>query len=253
MKIDDAIAAIKEFFLEVLGFLLPGFILLLLSYLFLRSEFKPDIEGFLQNEHSNSIVLVISYLLGYVLFGISDAWRSYKRVGKPAFIFKFLRFIRIIEVKPYFEEVQESIKKSPDYRVALEIIHEKIGIERNELESMGVNSVRNLAMSYIPEVDRKIYNFMFRSELSDKVNIALKIIFLVGISSWLIDAITYKYWLFKTDKSSIFGYVTIMIAAFFLRKTQRRFFDIAMRIAFPIFVVKYKMQGEKKKEGNEQT
>jgi hypothetical protein len=107
-------------------------------------------------------------------------------------------------------------------------------------------------MSYVPEVDRKIYNFMFRSELSDKVNISLKLTFFLGISSWLIETITNNYWFFKTDSTSILGYFTVMVAAFFLRKTQRRFFDIAMRIAFPIFVVKYKMQGEKKKEGNEQ-
>ncbi|MCB0522402.1 MAG: hypothetical protein KDD27_25885 [Saprospiraceae bacterium] len=252
MKIDDAIAAIKEFFLEVLGFLLPGFTLLLLSYLFMRDEVKEGIDSFLTKEHSSTIVLIVSYNLGYVLFGISDAWHKYKKVGNPTWLFKFLRYCKLIEVKPFIEEVQDSIKKSPEYKVAIEIIHEKIGIEKDILESIGVNSVRNLAMSYVPEVDRKIYNFMFRSELSDKVNIAVKIILIFGFFSWLIEVTIGSYSLLKTDTTSLFIYFSFWPIAFFLRKTQRRFFDIAWRIVFPIFVVKYKMQVEKKKEGNEQ-
>lgn len=251
MKIDDAIAAIKEFFLEVLGFLLPGFTLLLLNYLFLRDEFRIIVDSFLVKEHSSTLIMVISYILGYVLFGICDAWRSSKSDGKPTWVFKALRFFRLIEINSFIEEVQESIKKSPDYKIALEIIHEKIGIEMETLNTMRINSIRNIAMSYVPEVDRKIYNFMFRSELSDKVNLALKIVFLLGIISWFTELTTNNYWLLKTDSPSLGVYASFLVAAYFLRNTQRRFYDIAMRIVFPIFIVKYKMQGEKKKEENE--
>lgn len=100
MKIDDAIAAIKEFFLELVGFLLPGITLLLLSYLFLKNEFKAEIDGFLVKENSSTIVLIISYILGYVLYGISETWLSTKN-----WFFKSYKKLRNIEIKSLIDEV----------------------------------------------------------------------------------------------------------------------------------------------------
>lgn len=110
---------------------------------------------------------------------------------------------------------------------------------------MSVNSVRNIAMSFVPEADRKIYNFMFRAELSEKVNIALLIIFFMGVGSWLIEKATNLIGVLKTDIASLWAYGILFLAAFFLRKTHKRFYSIAMRISIPIFVVKYKMQEKK--------
>jgi hypothetical protein len=251
MKIDDAIAAIKEFFLEVLGFLLPGFTLMLICYLLLRIEYKEVVDGLLKKDYSSTILLTISYILGYVLFGISDAWLSAEKNSKPNWLFRTLRFCKLLNNQTYMQETQEGIKKSQEYKLALEIIHNELGLEKSVLEGMGVNSIRNLAMSYIPEVDRKIYNFMFRSELSDKVALALTITSFFGLVSCFLNACSAFHWLFKSNLDSFLTYLSFIMAAYFLRKTRRRFYDIAMRIAIPIFVVKYKMSGEKKINLNE--
>lgn len=245
MKIDDAIAAIKEFFLEILGFLLPGFTLLLLSYLFLKNEFKTGAHDFLQNEHSTIVIMIISYITGYVLYGISEFWHLTKEWA----IEKYQK-VRKIENKPHVNKLFREIKETSDYKVALEIIHEKIGISKEALDKMPVRAIRNIALSYIPEADRKIYNFMFRSELSEKVSLALIIIFFLGILSWLTGQVSPFHGPFKTDHTSMWLYSVLFIAAFFLRKTCMRFYSIAMRIAIPIFIVKYKMQWENNKKGN---
>lgn len=247
MKIDDAIAAIKEFFLEVLGFLLPGFILLLLIYLFLKEEFKIDIDILLSREQSNTIVLVISYITGYVLYGISESWGSLR-----CWLVKQSYKIKKREYKPIEDSSTLELKNSPDYKVALGIINEKLGIERNLLDGMPFRSVRNIAMSFIPEADRKIYTFMFRSELSEKTSVGLFLIFCIGILSFGLERSKYFIVPFKSDSLSISLYFLVLIVGLFLRETHKRFYDIAMKIAIPMFVVKHKMEAEKKKEGNEQ-
>jgi hypothetical protein len=245
MKIEDAIAALKEFFLDVLGFLLPGYFVLILFYLFLVSNFKICLDKLLVHEYSKIIIPVISYIAGYVLFGISEAWNSLYKLDNQGRFFKILCCLRFLEKKHYTSELHEKIKESADYKIVKQIINERIGIENQVLDNMDANSVRNIAMSYIPEADKKIYNFMFRSELSDKINVSLKIIVFLGVISLLFELMFQKPWLLKTDTISLHVYMLFFISTYFLRKTQKRFFSIAFRIAFPIFVVKYKMLGGK--------
>lgn len=245
MKVTDAIAAMKEFFLEILGFLLPGLTFLLLTYFFLDKELQQQIDTFLSKEQASTIVVIVSYVLGYVLFGISCSFQSLQNKNKPSIIFNFLRKVHILETKSKTSNLEVSIKKSPLYKITLDILNSILKIQKDELSSMPFREVRNIAMSYVPEADRKIYNFMFRSELSDKVGFALKIIAFLGLCSCLLSLIEYPfkfrdYMILKTNGIIFIHYLLLLIIAYFLKETKDRFYSIAMRIVFPIFVAKFK-------------
>jgi hypothetical protein len=245
MKASDAIEALKEFFLEILGFLIPGFILLFLTYIFLYSTAKEIIDNFINSDQSTTVIVVISYVCGYVLFGVSDSWRNRKRKNYPKWIFDVLRKIKIIEREPLINKLDTDIKKTTVYKISIEIIEEIVGIKKTELEQMNSKETRNIAMSFVPEADRKIYNFMFRAELSDKVGYALKIVSALGILSYIFNLISDFFSLdyssfFVTEGFAWFFYLSLLIPAYLLRQTQKRFYGIAMRIVFPIFVAKFK-------------
>jgi len=234
MKISDAILAIKEFFLEVLGFLLPGFTLLILIYLFLKPEYQMTINSFLEKESSSWIIIVVSYLSGYFLYGIG----AIKETDEPKRLINLLKFVRFIHPGQLDQEIEKEFKKKLTYHECKKIIKQIFGFSEERIENMRMKEMRSIAMSYIPEADKKIYNFMFRADLSEKVVYALKIMTFLGILSYFLICIPHFNPVFKTTKVTWAYYLMLLIPTYFLRKTQRRFYGIALRLVFPIFIAK---------------
>jgi len=245
MKASELIEAIKEFFFDFIGFLIPGFVFISLSFIILNDssiikDVKTEFGSFFE-----ILLLVSSYCIGYVIYGaallrdeILNKWRS-----------KY----------PTPDTLGDSIKKSYEYSASIWILKKLWGIERFSederlIENSRMQTVRSHIMSYIPEADAKIYGFMFRSELCNLLNMALIIIALLGISNFalyglnsllvssdnILIVMNEPKPIFKNDIAFLIAYlVLIPITAKMLYKTRIRFLSITYRIPFSIFVSKY--------------
>lgn len=235
MKIEEVIAAVKEFFLEFIGFLLPGFILILLTYAFIRNDLRLAILSTWPKEYMSTQVLVASYVVGYVLYGASLVHDLFVH-----WMLKILRGLGVKTKKTFIQAVYDEIEQSIEYETTLRILHKKLGIRKKELHKLPVNNVRNIAMSYVPEADKKIYNFTFRAELSEKVGTAFKIIFLLGVLSFIFEKMNPDYKVLNTDRWALLSYALMLVATYFLGYTKRRFVRISTKLIFPIFLVQSK-------------
>lgn len=233
MKIDDALSTLKNLFLDVIGYFLPGFTFLFLTYMSLSDGLKASVNSMASVDNFDVIAVILSYVMGYVLFGISES----EIISLP----KFFPFIRKWRSENYITRTNDLITKSFEYKLALVKLSSKLGVDVDleTMKGLTVNQVRNFAMSYVPEVDNKIYNLMYRAELSKNIATGLRIIFIIGALSWLWTLFSNESVAFRTDNYSMLAYSLCLVASFFLDRSKERFFSIAMRVVFPIFICKY--------------
>lgn len=225
MNVTNFVGALKEFFLDILGFFLPGFFLILLLNFFCNlKEFNIyDIDSSLEV----FFLILSSYTLGYLVYSFS--------VIRDKLIKK--TFLRKAFTIP--KHIQDSIKKKEDYELALEKMKELYKNKTTFTKDANFNTLRSLAMSYIPEADEKIYKFMFRSELSNHLGIISFLIPLVTLLNYLLNLIFGLELLFKTNQIHIIYCLMLLAGSFFLRITRFRFLKVALSIPFSIFVAKF--------------
>ena len=234
MKISDLVDALKAFFFDVLGFLIPGFYcILILSFLVLpQYKFEFDYGG-LNKEWNSSILVIISYILGYCLYPLSD-WSD-----KIIFRFKFLK----LKTQSQVESDIDSSTELAICKVALtELLLKNDStpvIPAVALDNMSARNLRSIIMSYIPEVDTKIYTFMFRSELCRLISSFTLFISLLGLLLSIVNNIVISKILLKSDFKSIAVYSLLLLSCYFLTKARMRFLSIAYKIPFSIFIAKY--------------
>ncbi|MBI3235149.1 MAG: hypothetical protein HYZ42_14130 [Bacteroidetes bacterium] len=229
MKPSEIIEAIKEFFLDIIGYLIPGTVALSLVLLCVPGTNFDDLLTKVKVEPT-IIYLIISYCLGYVVYGVAivrDKWMDK---------------IKWIETP---KKVSENVKNSLQYKIAVETLKSLwiqsnlIAKDKEDIEKFGMTETRGAVMAYIPEVDTKIYTFMFRSELCNHLNVLFLLIFIFGMTSLLINHIFSCILLLKVDRGYIVFYSIALIVSFFLHKTRMRFLRITYNIPFTIFIAKY--------------
>ena len=215
------VEAIKEFFFDIVGFLLPGLIIII------AGEFIYNIS--IDSETLNPIIiLAIAYVIGYLIFALTllkDEWIN--SISTWSFLPNWL--------KPFsFQRALEELSQSDTYLLASEIIKNKTS--EGSLNLINYRSLRNIAMSASPEADKKIYTFMFRSELFNQLH-TISVFFL--FSAIFIDIIscTTKYY---SDNIGIVWIFLFLISALVLRKGWKRFYIIAMGIPFSLYIEKVK-------------
>jgi hypothetical protein len=211
----------KEFVWDIIGYLLPGsFLLILLSatisekYFFYSKLSDKDHNLFV------FIFLVLSYLLGYVIYGIGLYKEQF--AGKKSF--KKIIENSILGKNLFLECKQLYLKKENSKG-------------NNVSDNIDVRELRTKVMSYIPESDQKIYTFTFRSELANHIgNICL----FYGCSALIFCGIQYifNFLFFNSEPKFIILYLLLIIFYFFLKKTRDRFYDISMRVPLSIFMAK---------------
>jgi hypothetical protein len=208
----------KEFIWDIIGYLLPGsYIIILLSVCVNEDYFITPTIGNNSNDFSTFIFLVVSYLLGYVAYGFG--WLKEEILGKYSYVKK-------IEAKISTRKAFELSKK-----LISNSLNEK-GITE-DFSATTVRDLRNIAMSFIPEQDQKIYTFTFRSELSNQTaNISL-LVGLIGLIFSVFSSIPLK--IFKTDATHIILYFCLFFCYFLLRQTRNRFYAISVGLPFSIF------------------
>ena len=242
MKTSELINAIKEFFLDFLGYFAPGFFLIVLVSFFLKDDYFIDTPSFITPEISNVVFVFIAYIIGYFIYSASASFiKRYLFFINGLSRFKWLQKIKIDSKS----DISRKLEADPN----VELCHEKLSLiwKKEKLSEDKVHKLldnvkavhlRNIVMSYIPESDTKIYTFMFRSVLSRHIAF---ISFTVGSLGLIFSVFEYCgcfHSMMKTNLSHFIIYLCLIVFTFFLAKSYSRFLSIAYRIPMAIFIAK---------------
>lgn len=248
MDLSKTLEEIGKFFNEILGYLLPGFTFNLMVYLTLNPKYFPLLnEQYLLNPW---VVIFLSYIMGYCIYGITI---SRDTLLKILFANKFLIKLKILYIKvlqffkskkvyhdpkTLIDNIINVVSRSEEFRLTKTYLIEQVDEDINNWE---FNSVRNLVMSYMPEMDQKIYTFMFRSELGNHIGF---VFFLFGL--WLLlsritsDLFDNTILIKQNLLDHLYDPFLIILLSYFFHITRKRFLLIAYKIPFSIFISKIK-------------
>jgi hypothetical protein len=227
MDAENIITAIKEFFLEILGFLIPGIILITLVLIQFNNFNFIKYQTFYKENYI--LLIFIAYSLGYVIYGVS--------LTRDEF-FKWLSKYTIIKIRTVQEKAIGEITTKNTFERALEIINKKSNTQ-HKIEDF--NEARNYAISGIPSSDTiKVYTNMFRADLCDHLQAALSLILSLGLLNLLVSFFSpYENLLFcNSIDHLIYIYIPSLISIYFLGKTRYRYFTIAYKIPFSMYIEK---------------
>lgn len=229
---NNAIEALKEFFFDIIGYFIPGFLIILLSKLLISINFNL--------ENNVYVTIILSYLLGYVLFSITlikDKWVDKISEWSEDSNCKLCELIKKQIISKY--KIEKKLLTDDTYIIASKYIKEETSKDSNVLKSF--NSFRSYAMSVAPLSDKKVYTFMFRAELFNQIHT----ISILGFFVVLIKSLSFLW----TNKCFIETFEWQLILLFFvliitLRKGWQRFYGISMRIPFSIYLAKIKHKND---------
>jgi hypothetical protein len=225
MKIDDITDTLRELFFEFLGFLVPGASLLFLTSTFIRSDWYVVNSYFHSHPSWEAVVVIIAaYSFGHAIYGIA--------LSRD----KILNKLSAIIETP--QKIEAEIEATKEFEETKKIIESKWGINFSGKRLM--HDVRNAAMSYVPEVDNKIYKSKFRSELCNNLGVLAFFFPLVALFAISIEKLFHAKAVFLSTPEAILCYIALMISSIFFRKTRMRFLRIAYSIPFSIFMAKIK-------------
>lgn len=230
MNISDAIDAIKSFFLDIIGYFIPGFFAIVVLDYCVRPDFKYDINNLGVGEEWNQFLIIFfSYIIGHVIYSASD------------FVDWIIRKLKFLNLKSV-DSIESDIEKSHEVEIARVALRELMkrqdgspAFDEVKFSSLKARNLRSIVMSYIPESDTKIYTFMFRSELCKNISCFA---FLFGSFSLLSLMNSWNSFVIL-DGAHISIYFLLIICSYFLAKTRMRFLAIAYKIPFSIFISKF--------------
>ncbi len=207
----DFISSIKDFFFDIVGFLIPGFVLLVITNVIFHVDFPFQLDEI--------IAFVISYVLGYVVFSIS--------LVKGLIISKDYKFIPAKSK----EKAESELMSQDTFILAKELINSKV--EKNGKKLDRLHSLRNIAMSQTPDADKKVYTFIFRAELFDQLHTIVILSLIVSIVM-LVLSLLKIYTAFGLLNYVMIGVFLFLIMT--LRKGWIRFYKIAMNLPFSLYI-----------------
>ncbi len=201
----------KEFFLEILGFLLPG-ICLITTFYFISSEIQQTFfNKFVASDKFVYFYIVLGYVAGYFIYGIGQL--------------KYLHSNLVTNTA----QIEKSIEDSEIFI----LVHKHLEERMHQQLSKKLRDIRNLAMSCLQDFDRKIYNFTFRSELCHSLSIVALFtgiggLFTLILSKWIVLPI-------RNDRNFIIFYFFLMFCWYAFQKARNKFYKISLILIFPIY------------------
>lgn len=232
MNIGDIVNALKEFFLDILGYLIPGMFFIIIMSVVIGDNYKFSVDS-LGSDYKNFFSYLLffwAYIIGYVLYPLSE------------FTDKILFKVSLLKLQT-MSDIDNSIALSDQFELCKLALTEIIAVKNPNFVAKGSlfspRDLRSVVMSYIPEADTKIYTFMFRSEICKNVGSSSFFSCLLILLFMIID-LFFNCRLLLDDKSILLLMtVLLLISSGMLIKTRMRFYSIAQRIPFTIFIAKY--------------
>lgn len=223
----DVIKNIKEFIWDIIGYLIPGFLLVIIfNLIFLPSvginnEFLIDWSEF--NEY---LIIVVSYILGYVVYSLTMVKIRIQDYMLDKMTQSIPRF------KNYFNKRksngwEQKFRESATFKNAVSFLKDEGYKETN---TMSISEIRNILMSRDPSMDQKVYTFMFRSSLFDHISTILLITVLLVFIQFLLSF--WGIYFIKINSQFKAIYIIFLFLIPQLGKCKRIFFPIAKRIPF---------------------
>ncbi|WP_322969419.1 hypothetical protein [Faecalibacter sp. LW9] len=224
---EDALKSIKEFIWDILGYLIPGITLVILFNFIISPEIITN-DNFIFDweEFKNYLILVIAYVLGYLIYSLSIFKLKIQnfvieKINIPESN-KLFKYINILIKSKHGDFWRENIENEAFYISAKDFLKAN---NYSEIDNMKYNNIRNILMSRNPEMDQKVYTFMFRSALFDHISTIFYLIVLMVILQLNID---YKF--LKTDLIHKVFYVSTLVLIPLLGNCKRIFYSIAQRL-----------------------
>jgi len=234
MTLEGFLNAAKEFFFDLLGYLIPGFLMLVLFVFSFTYDNSIHIwEKFGKLFDSSILGLVIAYVLGYMIYGLA--------IMRDRF-FDEIKKWKLLSWFPYKTEkdVLLDISKRSGVQKAIEILNKQLTII-DPANNLKLNEYRSIAMSQF-EDNQMIYLFRMRSDLAKHSAVVFWIYSLIGFINLI-----YTYEPLGINKHPWYIYLTLLFAAFFLDKTRIAFMGYSFSIPFSKVLGK----AEKNKAGKE--
>jgi len=221
---DNVVEAIKEFFFDIIGFLVPGILMLIIG--------KVIFDLSINLEESNLMInFVVAYILGYLIFALSlikEIWL--KKIAKWTWMPKKLASLSE-------DQILNELSQRDTFKLASEIIRKNTAEENLSLSNY--KSFRNVAMSGSPEADKKVYTFMFRAELFNQLHTISVIILFLLLLNYV--ALLFPQMNNLSINNINFGwFILSIISVLALRKGWKRFYEISMNIPFALYIEKNK-------------
>ncbi len=252
MDLSKALEGIEKLFLEILGYLLPGLTLYYLGANLIDQPIKQSLVVLSQTNEWG--IVAIAYALGYVVYGLALAKDEFVEHVLLKSINKVKGKNRKNEIKSRRTLLNERIQQSPEVEITKSILNKLLaGSIPNivdGIEHMDLSSLRNLAMSYVPQSDRKVYTFMFRADLSDHIGTLAFVFGLWGLLGEYTSRHFCQGLMLVAQDSSIYWYAGLLLTSYLLAKTKARFLKIALRIPFSMFIAIYYSGKPARKETN---
>lgn len=209
----DLVKSLKEFFFDIIGFLVPGIVVLVIVGDVIDEEFQITSETY--------VVLVVAYVIGYFVFALS--------LTKEKIFDKIDRFVGIRSLNT----VSKDLERMDTFKVAKEKISNQLEGGHENLSNY--KSFRNFAMSALPDSSEKIYMFMFRSEIFNQLHTISLLAFYYYLYI-LVQGLVCK----EIGTKQTLLLVLFLIASLTLRKGWERFYRISMNIPFAMYLEKYR-------------
>lgn len=237
MGLGDAIVVVEKFFLDIIGWLLPGATFLFLASGMVRLTATGATISTPRDIDANSIVIVVGYILGFIVVSMAEHYivpllnEAVGRLSHRGTSRSVLWWV-IPGLRPDVTLFNE-IVKSESYKLAAEKLHLPLGLIHpsgsSDAIKHAVHEARDIAMSAAPDHDQKIYKFMYTSQLCGGVAAAVA----VGLPLHAVLASPHVSMLRQVSLWPLVVYVTVVLL---LIERRNRFFSIAMRIPFAIVV-----------------
>lgn len=222
---ENIIQNLKEFIWDIIGYLIPGFLLIIVGNFFLIPDIEIYNDFLFDWEYFGPyLIIVLSYCLGYIVYGIT-MFKIKIQDNLLDLICSFINFNFFSSRKS--GAWRESFEKSGTYANAKKFLSVN-GVEN--IDSFKVNEIRNILMSRDPSMDQKVYTFMFRSSLFDHISTILILTVFTAIFQLLFNVWEFHY--MKFDTPYLIIYLIFLFIIPMLGDQKRKFFSISQRIPF---------------------
>ncbi|MBQ0733945.1 hypothetical protein [Aquimarina celericrescens] len=223
----DIIKNIKEFIWDVVGYLIPGFLLILVFNLVFSPSVGIKNEFLIEwTQFNDYLIIVLSYILGYVVYSLTILKVRTQDKILNNLIRRFPKHKNTI-LNYKSDGWEEKFKNSATFHNAVSFLKEN-GYKK--ADEMKINEIRNILMSRNPSMDQKVYTFMFRSSLFDHISTILLIVLFLVIIQFIFSF--WNIYFLKTTPQFKIIYVVFLLLIPQLGRCKRIFFPIAKRIPF---------------------
>jgi hypothetical protein len=241
--------ALKEYFLDVIGFLIPGIVLFLCLTICVNKPYfitLPILE--IQPDYYTFLFIILNYVLGYLIYGfgvVKDNMldRIPKILSSTTNALKTrtrLRLNKIPKIQSSTTGIELEIKGKPAFKQAFEkynhYVKSKTLKELKEDETT-CRELRSKAMSFLSnDNNNKIYRFMYQSDLCKHVGNVLLLIGMLGLINYGLLLIGIKFSVFNHESIFLFYYAVFICCYLLFRSARRYFYDKAIRTPFNMYM-----------------